>query len=263
MKEHAENELISVVIPFRRYDRMIRKAIISAVNQEKVSVEIIVVEDGKGISEKEFIKRTGIEKFCDTGRFKFVPMDKNEGPASARNRGVEAANGEYIAFLDADDWWQRDKLYKQLELYKSYQKVGELPRFVYTGRVLCKPDGKSTGHVIFAPERIEYRDLLKHNSVNCSSVFMTRSVAMEYPMKRIKGTHEDYLCWLEILKAGGFAAGLKYPYLRYRLTRHSLSGNKLKSAVMTYRVYKYMDMPFTRRIKSFISYAIHGIFKYI
>lgn len=101
-----------------------------------------------------------------------------------------------------------------------------------------KADGSSTGRTIPVKEKITYRELLKHNSINCSSVILRRDVAREFPMEH-DDSHEDYITWLKILRKYGCAAGINKPYLKYRLSEGGKSRNKLKSAAMTYNVYRY------------------------
>lgn len=131
-----------------------------------------------------------------------------------------------------------------------------------TGRELMKPDGSSTGKKVGVAASVTYKDLLKHNSINCSSVLIRKDVAMEIPMCYDK-SHEDYITWLKVLKKYGCCAGINYPYLKYRLSEGGKSRNKFKSAGMTFQVYRYMGYG---RIKScifFLSYAVHGIIKYM
>ena len=173
-----------------------------------------------------------------------------------RNRGVKLAKGDYIAFLDADDWWEKGKLKEQL---KCLEETGYV--LCSTGRELIRSDGSSTGRTIPVKEKITYRELLKHNSINCSSVVIRTDVAREFPMEH-DDSHEDYITWLKVLRKYGYAVGIDKPYLKYRLSEGGKSRNKLKSAVMTYNVYRYAGYG---RIKScifFCSYALHGIWKY-
>ena len=130
-----------------------------------------------------------------------------------------------------------------------------------TGRELMQPDGHTTGKYIPVNERITYKDLLKHNSINCSSVLLRREDALAFPMEH-DDSHEDYITWLKILRRGGFAAGINKPYLKCRLSEGGKSRNKLKSAAMTYQVYKYMGYGRMKSLLFFISYAFHGVWKY-
>ena len=88
-----------------------------------------------------------------------------------------------------------------------------------------------------------------------------RDVAAEFPMEH-DDSHEDYLTWLKILRKYGPAAGIDRPLLKYRMSKTSKSGDKKKSAIMTYKVYRYMGYSHMHCILYFISYAIHGFWKY-
>lgn len=178
------------------------------------------------------------------------------GAARSRNWGVKASKGKYIAFLDADDWWEEGKLEAQVE---TMGLTG--CDICSTGRELMQPDGHTTGKYIPVKERITYRDLLKHNSINCSSVLLRREDALAFPMEH-DDSHEDYITWLRILKRGGFAAGINKPYLKYRLSEGGKSRNKLKSAAMTYQVYRYVGYGPVKSLFFFVSYAVHGVWKY-
>ena len=178
------------------------------------------------------------------------------GAARSRNRGVKEARGKYIAFLDADDWWEKGKLKAQTEVMEQTGCA-----ICSTGRELMTPDGRTTGKYIPVKERITYRELLKHNSINCSSVLLRREDALAFPMEH-DDSHEDYITWLRILRKGGFAIGINRPYLKYRLSEGGKSRNKLKSAAMTYQVYRYVGYGPLKSLFFFVSYALHGIWKY-
>ena len=217
-----EKPLVSVVMPVYNGERYIGKAIESALGQE----------------------------------IRYIQNEQKMGAARSRNRGVKEARGKYIAFLDADDWWEKGKLKAQTEVMEQTGCA-----ICSTGRELMTPDGRTTGKYIPVKERITYRELLKHNSINCSSVLLRREDALAFPMEH-DDSHEDYITWLRILRKGGFAAGLNRPYLKYRLSEGGKSRNKLKSAAMTYQVYRYVGYGPLKSLFFFVSYALHGIWKY-
>ena len=90
---------------------------------------------------------------------------------------------------------------------------------------------------------------------------MKREAALEFPMEH-EDSHEDYIAWLKILGKYGPAAGINEPLLRYRLSAGGKSGNKLKSARMTFLVYRYMGFGKVKAAACFLSYALHGVWKY-
>ena len=74
--------------------------------------------------------------------------------------------------------------------------------------------------------------------------------------------HEDYILWLKVLKKYGMAYGLNEPMLKYRLMKQSKSGDKLKSAKMTWGVYRYMGLNWFQSLYYFMQYAVAGVKKY-
>ena len=254
-----ETCLVSVIIPCHNNNETISQAVSSVLTEKRTPLEIIIVDDGATLDQKLLPFPED-----DPEMIRVFTLKKTRGAAYARNLGVKKAKGQYVAFLDADDWWAGKKLEKQLLLIRKYQRhKKEEPVLCFTGRQLCRANGEITEKYIHAPKRIDYRSLLKHNAVNCSSVILKRETALKHPMEEDGNLHEDYLCWLQILREGGFAAGIDEPLLYYRVNRSSKSGNKLKSAVMTYRVYRKLQLPLYKRIFYFISYTWNGIRKYL
>ena len=130
-----------------------------------------------------------------------------------------------------------------------------------TARELMTPQGELTGRIIPVKEEITYRDLLHHNSINCSSVVLKTEVAKNYPMEH-DDSHEDYITWLKILQKYKKACGIREPLLKYTLSNQGKSGNKLQSARMTFMVYRYLGFGILKSCYYFASYALHGVWKY-
>lgn len=242
--------VVSVIIPVFNGEKYICQAVDSAFGQE-VPVEVIVIDDGSVDGTLALL-----ERYRWVEGFRLRCLTRNQGAARARNLGVRMAEGDYVAFLDADDWWTEGKLAHQL---KAIEQTGCV--LCTTGRELMNPDGSSTGRYIPVHSQISYKDLLRHNSINCSSVLLRRSVALEYPMEH-DDSHEDYIAWLRILKQYGSAAGINRPYLKYRLSEGGKSRDKTKSALMTYRAYRYVGLNQAQSLACFVSYAVHGLWKY-
>lgn len=242
--------LVSVIMPVYNGADYIREAVDSVFRQE-VPLELLVIDDGSTDETEEVLAA-----YLCREDFRYLKNNKNMGAAGSRNRGVREAKGRYVAFLDADDWWEDGKLKEQLKVLKRTGYV-----LCSTGRELMHPDGSSTGKYIPVKEKLTYRELLKHNSINCSSVVLEREAALRFPMEH-DDSHEDYLTWLKVLREYGYGAGIDRPYLKYRLSEGGKSRNKRKSAAMTYQVYRYMGYGPLKSAVFFASYAFHGIWKY-
>jgi glycosyltransferase involved in cell wall biosynthesis len=111
--------LVSVIIPNYNYARFITETILSVQSQTYANTEIIVVNNGSTDDSLQILKQFGSQ---------IILVDQqNLGQAEARNSGLRVASGDLIAFLDADDYWQRDKLEKQIGL------ISQEVELVYSG----------------------------------------------------------------------------------------------------------------------------------
>lgn len=262
--------MITVIIPAYNCENYIGRALESVLGQTVCQdLEVLVIDDcsadGTGKAARQFLLRqkgaanNGSSLRRNPGwkrEIRYLRNERNMGVAESRNTGIRMARGEHIAFLDADDWWEPDKLDKQMKLLQK-----ENVPLVYSGRELMNPDGSATGKFIEAPKTATYRSLLRTNCIPCSSVVIRTSVAREFYMCHDE-LHEDYILWLKVLKKYGRACGVNEPLLKSRLSEKGKSRNKFKSAKMHYGVYKYMGIPAWKAACLFLCYAVNGVRKY-
>lgn len=118
--------LISVIIPTYNCGRYIKRAVDSIMQQTFNNFEIIIVDDGSDDNTKEMLA----DSLVKNNKIKYI-FQINQGHAIARNRGVKEARGEFIAFLDADDYWDPRKLEKQLEVFNKNPAIDLVHSNVY------------------------------------------------------------------------------------------------------------------------------------
>lgn len=250
---HQENNtiLVSVIIPAYNSEKYIEKAIDSALIQE-VPLEVIVINDCSPDRTSDVMR-----KYAEEPRVRYYENKVRLGAAGTRNRAVTLSRGEYVAFLDCDDWWEPNKLKKQL---KMMSKTGAV--LCSTARRLIDSNTGTSKKIISVKEIITYKMMLHQNWINCSSALIKRDVIAKYPMA-YEDSHEDYITWLKILKEYKFACAVNEPLLNYQVSKSGKSGSKIKSARMTFMVYRYMGFGFFHSIWYFCCYAINGMLKYI
>jgi len=240
--------LISVVLPVYNGSKTISQAIDSVLAQS-ITCEIIVVDDGSTDALREVLQPYGQQ-------VRWVINPVNVGVAASRNRGVTLAQGEYIAFLDADDWWHPLKCELQMEAMKKHHAV-----MSSTARQLVNTEGQHLGRIIPVKEKITYQQLLKYNAINTSSVIVAKNVIETFPMEK-DDLHEDYYTWLSIAKTYPYVVGVNQPLLYYRVDPKSKSGNKLKSAKMHYKTLRAHQVSTIKAMFYFMHYALMGLWKY-
>ena len=235
----------SVVIPAFNAADTIEQAIRSVLEQSIGNLEILVVDDGSADATGRIIRNL---QAADT-RVRPFFLEQNKGVANARNIATQRARGRYIAFLDADDIWYREKLEKQHERLVGGAKV------VTCGYVRVYGDGAEKA--VIPPERISFDDMLKTNHIgNLTGVYDSHCLGKFY-QKPIG--HEDYLMWLQILRTGCGAECVPEVLARYRASGRGLSGNRLRSAIWTWKIHREeLAQPYFPSVRRFLSYAKHA-----
>lgn len=249
--KNMQEVLISVIIPTYNCGCYIEQAI-ESVLQQSVKAEIIVVDDASSDNTEK-----KVSKYREKGNVYYIKNEKRQGVSKSRNRGIAMAKGNYIAFLDADDWWDFCKLQRQLDCICKNRCI-----LCYTGRELYTENGTAIGKKIPVKEMITYRELLHHNSIACSSVLLRADIAREFPMEHDE-VHEDYLTWLRILAKYKKACGINEPLLKTRLTVGGKSRNKWKTVPMTYGVFRCLGMGKLRSVYYMGNHVVRSWMKYL
>lgn len=245
-------ELISVIMPAYNAEKTLLQAIVSVLEQSYRNIELVIIDDDSKDNTRRIAEECA-EKDC---RVKVLHNLKNCGVSITRHRGIAAANGKWIAFLDSDDIWKKDKLEKQWAIRN--EKGADL---VFSGSAFIDAEGNQKDWVLHVPEKISYRELLKQNVISNSSVLIKKTA---YQRCEILGNnmHEDFACWLNFLRKGGIACGIDEPLLIYRLSPNSKSGNKVKAARMNWNTYRAIGLNFYDACWYEIHYAFNGLRKY-
>lgn len=208
---------VSVVIPAYNAMAYLPETIANVLEQTYTDFEVIVVNDGSTDNIKEWITQ------ISDRRVKLVSQ-VNLGLAGARNTGIKESQGEYLAFLDADDLWESGKLAKQVQVLDSHPEAG----LVYTWIGYIDEGGKSTGRVVKPQsEGNIWQELTKGNLVECGSVAMVRRQCFEKCGLfdcNLGSFVEDWDMWLRIARTYPFKV-IKEPLTYYRQVTASASRN--------------------------------------
>ena len=244
---------VSVIMPVYNCAAYVEEAVRSVLAQTERRLELLVIDDGSKDDTFAIVERLAAED----PRVIALQNPENMGVARTRNRGLDTASGEYIAFLDGDDRWHPEKLRVQIARMQT-----ENAALSYTSYAIVDAAGAPSKAAYIVPERVSFRGLLKENVIGCSTVMLTRSVAAEHRFAT-DFYHEDYCLWLDILREGHTATGCTAPLTDWRLIQNSRSFNKKNSAKNRWRIYRgYLKLSVVRSAAAFACYAVNGVKKY-
>lgn len=245
-----QQPLISVITPAYNSERFIGETISSVLQQTYTNWEMIIVDDCSTDNTREIVG----EYTNSDPRIKLFVLEENSGSAVARNKAMDEAAGQYIAFLDSDDCWLPKKLEKQLQFMQEKDIA-----FSYTTYVRILEDGTRTNAISNTPESVNYDDLMKRCVIGCLTVMLDMDKIGNMRMVNIR-TRQDYVFWLHITKKGFLAYGLPEVLAEYRLVDNSISSNKWKAAKRNWYVFREIEkQSLPKSIWYFAHYIVRSV----
>lgn len=219
---------ISIIIPYYNAEKYIRETVSSIIAQSFTDWEMIIVDDCspnectnsvlesvKGMDERILVIRT----------------NENCGAGGARNEGIKAAKGRYIAFCDADDWWYPSKLEEQL-LFMLNNGYAFTCTYYEDAR-----DDLEPYYVMRQPEKQNYKRLMKGCNIGTPGVMYDTEVLGKCYFPSLRRA-EDWGGWMMMLKKTDFIYTLPKPLWKYRHIEGSETNNKQVMMESVVKMYK-------------------------
>lgn len=248
------SDKVSVITASYNAGRFIEETIKSVLEQTYDNLELIIIDDCSTDNTEEIVK-----KYMKIDlRVKFYKLEKNSGAAVVRNTALEKAKGRFIAFLDSDDVWDRDKLEKQINFMKK-NNYG----FSFTSYRLMSEKGLLLNKEVRVPSQIKYEQLLKNTIIGCLTVIIDKDIIGDFRMPLVRAG-QDTATWLSILRKGNIAYGYDEVLASYRLVDGSISSNKLKALKRTWNTYRKLEnLNLIKSTYYFVYYVLNAIRKRI
>ena len=225
---------ISIVVPVYNAAKYIEQTVSMVQKQTYTDWELILVEDCSKDESRKVLQN--LETSLQDSRIRMIYKEKNEGAAMARNTGIMAATGEYLAFLDADDIWKETKLEKELAFLKQKDAA-----FVFTSYEFGDEQGNGTGKFVNVPDTLNYKQALSRTVIFTSTtLFDLKKLGKELVTMPIVPS-EDSATWWQILRAGYTAYGFQEVTTVYRRPPKSLSSNKGKAIQRIWYLYRKVE----------------------
>lgn len=244
--------LISVIIPYYKKKKYIEETINSVINQTYENIEIIIIYDDENLDELVNIKK--IQKI--DSRIKILVNKKRLGAGESRNVGIRHSRGNYLAFLDADDIWIKNKIEKQVEFMQSHKALISHTSYEVidkNNKILNKRSARDFSN---------FNSLLYSCDIGLSTVMIKKTVfekQIEFP--NIK-TKEDFVLWIKILKLNIKIYGYKKNLTLWRKLDNSLSSSiyqKLKDGFWVYN--KFMKFGLLKSLYFLFLLSLNSLLK--
>jgi len=233
---------VSVIMPYFKKRSFFKNAYYSVLKQNFKKLEVIIIYDDQDLSDLYYLKKI-INNRKNTI---LLTNKKNYGVSYCRNIGIKKAKGKYLAFLDCDDVWNKNKLKNQINFMREYNL-----NFTHTSYSVINESGKYL-YTVNVKKKLTYNNLLNSCDIGLSTVVIKKDILHKNPFKQIN-TKEDYLLWLELSKIGYNIIGIRNCLSSWRNVKGSLSDNLMQKIKDSFKIYYYYE-------KQFLFRAILSIF---
>ena len=244
---------VSVIIPCHNAGRTVSATLTTLLAQDFPDWEALIIDDASTDDSRAIAARFA----TSDPRFRLLAT-AGPGPlgaAQARNAGMDAAKGRYIAFLDADDLWRPHKLSCQIKALTAGAAI------VFSAYRRFDDQTGTTLGIVHAKARVAYADALHGNPIGCLTAIWDSHRLGPAHMPEMALQH-DYAFWLSLLRRGVIAQGLPDVLADYRVSARSLSSSKFQAAKATWQVLRAEpDLPLPRAATGFAFYAARAVFR--
>ena len=223
-----KKDLISIIIPYHKKRIFFKETIESINKQSYKNFEVIIIYDDTDKSELDHVKKI-ISNF--NFKKKLLINNKIIGAGLSRNKGIKVSKGEYIAFCDADDLWNKDKLKIQLSFMKKENIL-----FSHSNYLIIDYASKKIGN-LKVPKKISYNELIKSCDIGLSTVMISKSLIKNNLFSNLK-TKEDYLLWIKLIRRIKIFKSINKDLVYWRFLKNSLSSSNFQKLSDAFELYK-------------------------
>ena len=253
MSENLSDIEVEIVMPNYNSAPYLSETIDSIINQTFKKWRLTIV-DGNSNNETQDI----LKKYEEHDQINIIWLKKNKWAGFCRNLAIRNSKSEYIAFVDSDDIWDKEKLFKQIDFMKNNNY-----NFTYTNYYSFKSKKEEKNiRNITAAKNFTFRSFIKNTSIATSTMIIKKSAIGNTKFSNTK-ICEDYFFKCQILKKTGYAYCLQDNLMGYRIRNDSLQSNKFRNLYWIWYINKnYNKLNFLENLKSLFYISISSVKKY-
>jgi teichuronic acid biosynthesis glycosyltransferase TuaG len=239
---------IDIILPNFNSSKFLRQTLKSIIFQSYRNWKLIIIDDCSNKETKNILK-----EYSNNKKIKIFWQRKNRGAGFCRNFGIKKSNSNYIAFIDSDDIWRKNKLKDQINFMKKnhysfsytfYETFGDNRREIKT------------------PLKFDYSTFIHNTSIATSTILVKRNVIRNIKFLRTK-ICEDYYFKCKLLKKIKYAFCLNKFLTKYRVRKNSLQSNNLKNLFWIWKINKnFNKLNFIDNLLSLSSISFNSLKKY-
>ena len=218
---------VSIIVPYFNKKKFIKKTIKSILNQTYKNFEIIIIYDDENKDDLRYIDSL---KVLDK-RIKIIINKKNLGAGLSRNQGILRSKGKYIAFIDADDIWKKNKLIEQINFMKLNNFL-----VTHTSYNIFNLNGKNLGERK-ARNFLNLKSLIKSCDIGLSTVILKKSILKKNLKFSNMKTKEDFVFWLKLLEKNYKIYSFPKNLTIWTKSNNSLSSSTFQKLLDGFKVY--------------------------
>ena len=242
-----------IILPNYNSELYISETIDSVINQTFKNWNLTIVDDNSNIETREVLK-----KYANHPNINIIWLKKNKKAGFCRNLAIRNSKSEYIAFIDSDDIWNKEKLSKQLDFM-----IKNKYNFTYTNYLPFTSGKKLNNFREIMPEKyFTFEKFTKNTSIATSTMIIKRSSIGNVKFNNVR-ICEDYFFKCQILKKVGYAYCLSENLTKYRIRKNSLQSNKIRNFYWIWHINKkFNQFSFFNNLISLLFISINSLKKY-
>ncbi len=253
MKKELNQISVDIILPNYNSAPYLSETIDSIIRQTFKNWKLIIVDDNSNRETKKILKN-----YENKPNINIIWLKKNKRPGFCRNLAIRNSKSEYIAFIDADDIWEDEKLSKQLDFMIKNKYY-----FTYTNYLTFKSEDKHNNFNEISPENFfTFEKFIKSTSIATSTMIVKRSSVGNIKFSNTK-ICEDYFFKCEVLKKVNYAYCLPKNLTKYRIRKDSLQSNKIRNFYWIWYINKkFNKLNFFKNFMSLINISISSLKRY-
>jgi len=243
-----EKTKIDIILPNYNSSQFIIKTINSILKQTYKNWKLIIVDDFSDKKTKKILKEISKNK-----NIKVFFLNKNHGAGFCRNFAIKKSKSPYLAFIDSDDTWKKDKLKKQINFMKKNNFSFSYTDYKTFGNKKRKVDN---------PSKLNYLNFLRNTSIATSTMMIKRDLIGNIKFTNTK-ICEDFFFKCRLLQKVGHAFCLDQYLTNYRIRKNSLQSNNLRNFYWIWKINKnYNKLNIIDNFISLLFISINSLKKY-